>query len=161
MKPDEKVTRWLNEVGYDRFMAALNAQFRQFEETLVALNRLEPSDAASVFNPLFFKLCKLVVDEADKRLKSSKGGAKSGKAKADARWRTDARKAAQDYVDDRAKAERKPPRRVDVIKAIRREFKRKGKGKGKGKEEALPRDRAIGNLVDDMQREGQIKLEAK
>jgi hypothetical protein len=156
--PDEKVTRWLNEVGYDRFMAALNAQFRQFEETLVALNKLEPSDAGSVFNPLFFKLCKLVVDEADKRLKSSKGGAKggakSGKAKADARWRTDARLAARNYADETEKTGRNPRRR-DVINAIRRDFRRKGK------EEALPTDRAIGNLVDDMQRKGQIKLEAK
>jgi hypothetical protein len=82
MKPPyyEKNTGWLNEAE-DVFWSALNAKFRQFEETLVALNQLEPSDAAPVFRPLLFNLCKLVVDEASKRLKSSKGGAEGAKAR--------------------------------------------------------------------------------
>src|SRR5208283_2099921 len=106
-----------------------------------------------VYQALVFEACRQAVIKTHKHVKSSEGGAEAAKGRktaADSEWRTDARKVAQAYVDEAAKAGRKPPTRADVIREIRRRCKAT----------ALPRtDRAIGNLIDDMRREGKIKLE--
>jgi hypothetical protein len=147
MKPDEKI--------FDRWWAIFDAEIRQAARHFAGAN-LSPSDVGAVFQRVAYGAAERSLKTTIRRLKNSKGGAtraKTRKDDADAGWRTDARRAAMDYVEAEA-AKGRTPRRTDVIEAIKRAFR------SKGKEEALPSDdRVIGRLVDAMRREGKINLD--